>query len=90
MVIGQARLQLPKMMIKLKIAHAGLRVIASHGLTGWRWLVFGYAAKKMVRQATCPSWLRSRRSRKPPNARLRIGGTWAIMGHYEICGGGWL
>ena len=54
MIIGQARLQLPKMMIKLKTAHADLIIIASHGLTDWRRLVFGSVAKKVVRQATCP------------------------------------
>jgi len=34
--------------------HADLIVIASHGLTGWRRLVFGSVAEKVVRQATCP------------------------------------
>jgi len=29
-------------------------VIASHGLTGWRRLVFGSVAEKVVRQAPCP------------------------------------
>ena len=29
-------------------------VIASHGLTGWRRLVYGSVAEKVVRQATCP------------------------------------
>jgi len=41
----------------LRIAHAehvDLIVIASHGLTGWRRLVFGSVAEKVVRQATCP------------------------------------
>ena len=33
---------------------ADLIVIASHGLTGWRRLVFGSVAEKVVRQATCP------------------------------------
>jgi universal stress protein A len=32
----------------------GLIVIASHGLTGWRRLVFGSVAEKVVRQAPCP------------------------------------
>jgi nucleotide-binding universal stress UspA family protein len=31
-----------------------LIVIASHGLTGWRRLVYGSVAEKVVRQATCP------------------------------------
>ena len=31
-----------------------LIVIASHGLTGWRRLVFGSVAEKVVRQAPCP------------------------------------
>jgi universal stress protein A len=31
-----------------------LIVIASHGLTGWRRLVHGSVAEKVVRQATCP------------------------------------
>ena len=34
--------------------HVDLIVIASHGLTGWRRLVFGSVAEKVVRQATCP------------------------------------
>ena len=41
----------------LRIAHqehADLIVIASHGLTGWRRLVHGSVAEKVVRQATCP------------------------------------
>ena len=33
---------------------ADLIIIASHGLTGWRRLVFGSVAEKVVRQATCP------------------------------------
>ncbi|MGO8761287.1 MAG: universal stress protein [Desulfobaccales bacterium] len=31
-----------------------LIVIATHGLTGWRRLVFGSVAEKVVRQAPCP------------------------------------
>ena len=41
----------------LRIAHqehVDLIVIASHGLTGWRRLVFGSVAEKVVRQASCP------------------------------------
>ena len=41
----------------LRIAHqehVDLIVIASHGRTGWRRLVFGSVAEKVVRQATCP------------------------------------
>ena len=34
--------------------HADLIVISTHGLTGWRRLVFGSVAEKVVRQATCP------------------------------------
>ena len=34
--------------------HVDLIVIASHGLTGWRRLVFGSVAEKVVRQAACP------------------------------------
>jgi len=34
--------------------HADLIVIASHGLRGWRRLVFGSVAEKVVRQAACP------------------------------------
>jgi nucleotide-binding universal stress UspA family protein len=34
--------------------HVDLIVIASHGLTGWRRLVHGSVAEKVVRQATCP------------------------------------
>jgi nucleotide-binding universal stress UspA family protein len=33
---------------------AGLIVIATHGLTGWRHLVFGSVAEKVVRTAECP------------------------------------
>ena len=48
---GEAALEI------LRIAHqehVDLIVIASHGLTGWRRLVFGSVAEKVVRQATCP------------------------------------
>ncbi len=41
----------------LRIAHQehmDLIVIASHGLTGWRRLVFRAVAEKVERQATCP------------------------------------
>ena len=41
----------------LRIAHeehVDLIVIASHGLTGWRRLVFGSVTEKVMRQATCP------------------------------------
>jgi nucleotide-binding universal stress UspA family protein len=41
----------------LRIAHeehVDLIVIASHGLTGWRRLVFGSVAEKVMRQAPCP------------------------------------
>jgi nucleotide-binding universal stress UspA family protein len=41
----------------LRIAHqehADLIVIASHGLRGWRRLVFGSVAEEVVRQAACP------------------------------------
>jgi hypothetical protein len=34
--------------------HVDLIVIASHGLAGWRRLVFGSVTEKVVRQATCP------------------------------------
>ncbi|MGB9294284.1 MAG: universal stress protein, partial [Desulfobaccales bacterium] len=34
--------------------HADLIVIASHGLAGWRRLVFGSVTEKVLRQATCP------------------------------------
>lgn len=33
---------------------ADLIVIATHGLTGWRHLVFGSVAEKVVRMASCP------------------------------------
>ena len=33
---------------------ADLIVIATHGFTGWRHVVFGSVAEKVVRQATCP------------------------------------
>ena len=32
----------------------GLIVIGTHGLTGWRHLIFGSVAEKVVRQAGCP------------------------------------
>jgi nucleotide-binding universal stress UspA family protein len=41
----------------LRIAHeehVDLIVIASHGLTGWRRLVFGSVTEKVMRQAPCP------------------------------------
>jgi nucleotide-binding universal stress UspA family protein len=34
--------------------HVDLIVIASHGQTGWRHLVFGSVAEKVVRHAPCP------------------------------------
>jgi nucleotide-binding universal stress UspA family protein len=34
--------------------HADLIVIATHGMTGWRHLVFGSVAEKVVRLAPCP------------------------------------
>jgi nucleotide-binding universal stress UspA family protein len=34
--------------------HTDLIVIASHGETGWRRLVFGSVTEKVVRQAPCP------------------------------------
>jgi nucleotide-binding universal stress UspA family protein len=34
--------------------HYDLLVIATHGLTGWRHLVFGSVAEAIVRQANCP------------------------------------
>ena len=34
--------------------HVDLIVIASHGQTGWRRLVFGSVAEKVVRHASCP------------------------------------
>jgi universal stress protein A len=34
--------------------HVDLIVIASHGQTGWRRLVFGSVAEKVVRHAPCP------------------------------------
>lgn len=33
---------------------AELLVIATHGLTGWRHLIFGSVAERVVRMATCP------------------------------------
>ena len=33
---------------------ADVIVIATHGLTGWRHLVFGSVAEKVVRLAECP------------------------------------
>jgi universal stress protein A len=34
--------------------HVDLVVIATHGLTGWRHLVFGSVAEKVVRHCACP------------------------------------
>ena len=43
----------------------GLIVIATHGLTGWRQLVFGSVAERVVRVATCPVLtIRSPRERR--------------------------
>jgi universal stress protein A len=33
---------------------ADLIVIATHGLTGWRHLIFGSVAERVVRSAACP------------------------------------
>jgi nucleotide-binding universal stress UspA family protein len=34
--------------------HADLIVIATHGMTGWRHLVFGSVTEKVLRLASCP------------------------------------
>jgi universal stress protein A len=34
--------------------HAGMIVIATHGMTGWRRIPFGSVAKKVVEEAKCP------------------------------------
>ena len=34
--------------------HAGMIVIATHGMTGWRRIPFGSVAKKVVEEADCP------------------------------------
>jgi nucleotide-binding universal stress UspA family protein len=44
----------PQILRTAKDEEADLIVIASHGLTGWRHLVFGSVAEKVVRQAPCP------------------------------------
>ena len=44
----------PEILRIAQAEHVDLIVIASHGLTGWRRLVFGSVAEKVVRQATCP------------------------------------
>jgi universal stress protein A len=44
----------PEILRVARQEHADLIVIASHGLTGWRRLVFGSVAEKVVRQAPCP------------------------------------
>jgi nucleotide-binding universal stress UspA family protein len=44
----------PEILRVAQAEHADLIVIASHGLTGWRRLVFGSVAEKVVRQAICP------------------------------------
>jgi nucleotide-binding universal stress UspA family protein len=48
---GEAAPEIPRI---AQQEHADLIVIASHGLTGWRRLVHGSVAEKVVRQATCP------------------------------------
>lgn len=40
--------------MKAREERAELIVIASHGLTGWRRLVHGSVAEKVVRLASCP------------------------------------
>lgn len=44
----------PEILRVARQEHVDLIVIASHGLTGWRRLVFGSVAEKVVRQAPCP------------------------------------
>ena len=44
----------PEILRIAEAEHVDLIVIASHGLTGWRRLVFGSVAEKVVRQTTCP------------------------------------
>jgi universal stress protein A len=44
----------PEILRIAQAEHVDLIVIASHGLTGWRRLVFGSVAEKVVRQAPCP------------------------------------
>ncbi|MDO9532669.1 MAG: universal stress protein [Deltaproteobacteria bacterium] len=44
----------PEILRIAQAEHVDLIVIASHGLTGWRRLVYGSVAEKVVRQATCP------------------------------------
>jgi nucleotide-binding universal stress UspA family protein len=39
---------------KAQDENADLVIIATHGLTGWRHLVFGSVAEKVVRTAACP------------------------------------
>jgi len=48
---GEAAEQILKLAAAQK---ADLIVIATHGQTGWRHLVFGSVAEKVVRQADCP------------------------------------
>jgi nucleotide-binding universal stress UspA family protein len=44
----------PEILRIAQAEHVDLIVIASHGLTGWRRLVHGSVAEKVVHQATCP------------------------------------
>jgi nucleotide-binding universal stress UspA family protein len=44
----------PEILRLARQEHVDLIVIASHGLAGWRRLVFGSVAEKVVRQAPCP------------------------------------
>jgi len=48
---GQAADEIVKIAVTEK---AGMIVIATHGSTGWRHLVFGSVAEKVVRLAPCP------------------------------------
>jgi nucleotide-binding universal stress UspA family protein len=44
----------PEILAMAQKEQVDLIVIATHGLTGWRRLVFGSVAEKVVRQASCP------------------------------------
>ena len=44
----------PEILRIAHVEHVDLIVIASHGLSGWRRLVFGSVTEKVMRQATCP------------------------------------
>ncbi|RXH55880.1 universal stress protein [Granulicella sibirica] len=59
-------------LLMLEREHADLLVISTHGMSGWRPVVFGSIAEKVVKLAECPVLLL--RSEKPVDIKASEGG----------------